>query len=333
MPNLAEPLIREQPNELHFRAMNTDVEIVLEADPGENLPAALQEAADWFRFAESTFSRFRPDSELSRINRLAGAGPILISATMLEVLEQALGYRERTDGAFDPLAGGVLERLGYDRSFEKLPADRLLPPASKPGRLPSGEALYLNPRMKSVQISAGSILDLGGIVKSWTVKRAALWLRTARGIRAGMINAGGDLTVWRSPGASDADWRIGIQNPWRPAGDIGSILLSEGSAATSGKRGRAWSTSLGPKHHLIDPAAADSARTPVVQCTVFGPDPVECEIWSKTVCILGSERGIGLMNRHAPGYEAIWFTEEGITEGTPSLLERLEHSLDGGRRD
>jgi thiamine biosynthesis lipoprotein len=63
-------------------------------------------------------------------------------------------------------------------------------------------------------------------------------------------------------------------------------------------------------HHLLDPATGTSADSEVVQCTVSGPDAVECEIWAKVLCIAGRERGLALMRSRARGYEAVLFTAE-----------------------
>lgn len=314
-----------QPNtELHFftfRAMNTDIEAALAVTPEDSFDALQADIVDWFQFAEEKFSRFRPDSELSRLNRLAGSGPVFISDSMLEVLALSESYRVVTDGIFNPLIARSLRLQGYDTCYDEV-RRREHPFIVIGTPEPVSDCpISLDTRMKSVRLPSGQELDLGGIVKSWTVKRAAAWLRDRRGVRSGMINAGGDLTIWCDAAGLRKGplWRIGVQNPFAEASDIGHVELAEGSAATSSRLGRSWLTDRGTKHHFIHPATMDSAVSDIVQASVFGPDPVECEIWSKTLCILGSTSGYPLFQERAPGYQVIFVKESGAVGGSPGL--------------
>jgi thiamine biosynthesis lipoprotein len=101
-----------------FRAMGTTVELHVDAD---DAAAALAAAEAEFERLEQVMSRFRPDSELSRLNE---AGSLEVSADLAEVVELALAARERTAGRFDPTVHDALVGAGYDRTFEELPAAR-----------------------------------------------------------------------------------------------------------------------------------------------------------------------------------------------------------------
>lgn len=96
-----------------FNAMNTTV--VTDCLPSQ----ARRNCENWFAFVERTLSRFRPESELSRLNHAAGK-PFFASALLYEVLSVADRYCKETGGLFNPYLGGVLAGLGYDRSFETL---------------------------------------------------------------------------------------------------------------------------------------------------------------------------------------------------------------------
>jgi thiamine biosynthesis lipoprotein len=288
-----------------FRAMNTEVEVTLFG--GKEDTAKLAELArSWFRSTEERFSRFRPDSELSHLNRLAGEC-CLVSNPMLEVLLLARSYADLTGGIFNPLILPALKGAGYDESFEKI-GEQPLRQAKLPGNGPfAREGLSVDPVMKSLRLPPCAGMDLGGIVKSWAVKRLAAWFRSRWRVTRGCINAGGDLAVWGGADSADA-WRIGIEHPWREQEETGLLLLAEGAAATSSKLGRRWNTNRGPMHHLIDPRTNLPSTGSVVQCTVAGPDAVECEIWAKVLCILELEEGYALFTRKTVGCEALVFT-------------------------
>ncbi|QHW32428.1 FAD:protein FMN transferase [Paenibacillus rhizovicinus] len=103
-------------------------------------------------------------------------------------------------------------------------------------------------------------------------------------------------------------WRIAIEHPWQDEGTIGLLLLGDGASATSSTLGRRWEQGGEMMHHLIDPVTLRPAASDLVQCTTSGSDPVACEIWAKTLCILGSEAGLGLLARAKPPVEALLFS-------------------------
>lgn len=110
--------------------------------------------------------------------------------------------------------------------------------------------------------------------------------------------------------SADARWRIGIEDPWTTGREIGLLVRGDGASATSSTLGRRWSTDRGTMHHLIDPATMLPAVSDVVQCTTSGGNAVDCEIWAKTLCILGSEAGLERLARRRLPIEALLFTRE-----------------------
>ena len=95
-----------------FAALGTGAAVsVLDA---RNLPAALTIVEDELGRIDETCSRFRSDSELTLLNRRAGA-PFAASPLLLEALIVALYAAARTDGDVDPTVGRSLGALGWDR--------------------------------------------------------------------------------------------------------------------------------------------------------------------------------------------------------------------------
>ncbi|WP_206811604.1 FAD:protein FMN transferase [Paradesulfitobacterium ferrireducens] len=312
-----------------FQAMNTTVEIAFWGQK-EQVPSIERRAHDWFEQVEMSFSRFRPQSELSRLNRFPGRRST-VSAPMLEILLLAEKYHQLTQGIFDPLIGKALQDSGYNESYEIVkereqwelaPDIAIIQNKNKAGQaafqdrvlsstLPRRkQKIQIDLLSKSVQIPVQTEIDLGGIAKSWAVKGLAEQLHGRLGFERGLINAGGDLTVWGNSGADADPWLIGIENPWAPEDEIGILSLSDGAVATSSKLGRTWASKQGKMHHLIDPRTMAPSTSDVVQCTVSGNDVVACEIWAKVICILGREQGLDLFSRWTTGYEAFVFTEE-----------------------
>ncbi len=258
-----------------FRAMDTDVDVIIEAD--ERPIGAFLAVRLLFANEEQLFSRFLPESLLSRLNR----GEAIRDATFAQACQLALRANDETGGLFHPLTLEALEFAGYDRTFGEIGV------AGRPGATtipPLGECLRVDGEEVTVR---GARLDLGGIIKGWTVDLAARHVATRH--PAALVNAGGDLqAVGREAGAEG--WRITIEAaaggrpPWE-----GHV---RGGLATSTSLRRRWSRpDGGVGHHLIDPRTGQPAESPFVQVSVFAPETWRAEIWAKAVLIGGRESG------------------------------------------
>jgi FAD:protein FMN transferase len=256
--------------------MGTEVAIVADdTSEREVFAAATATVKAVFARDESRFTRFRHDSELSRVNRRAGL-PTEVSEPFAYVLRQALAGAEATDGLFDPTVLGALEAAGYDRDFgelDQLEEPRPLTPVT------CGRWSEVQLTGHGVRLPPGVGLDFGGFVKGWTADRAAA-AAVAAGLRWVLVDAGGDLRI-----AGDAPpLEIGIEEPDRPDEIVSLLRLSEGALATSSVTQRRWGPEL---HHLIDPRTGLPARTPVVQATVWAETCAEAEVASKRALLEG----------------------------------------------
>ena len=276
-----------------FRAMGTEIELLVEADEaGRALDAAEQE----FHRLEALLSRFREDSELSRLN---AAGELDAGPDLVRVVELALAARERTGGRFDPTVHDALVAAGYDRSFELVEAEadgaNGSTPAASGRRRPTGVHVSGN----RIELEAGTRIDLGGIGKGYASERAAEILATAGPC---LVNAGGDIAT------RDGAWPVGVET----AGEPLTLQLSGSSAlATSGRDRRRWRRDGRELHHLIDPATGRPSETDLVRITVVAADAIEAEVAAKALFLVGSERA-GAEADEA-GIPAVLVTEDGST--------------------
>ena len=257
--------------------MGTNVRFVAPPSPGFGRAARGVRAI--FERDERRFSRFRADSELARVNAAAGTW-VEVSPPFAAVVDLALSAWRRTRGRFDPTLLGAMIANGYDRDFDDVLAGArdALHPAAPAGR---GGEVELDGRRLRLPDDVG--LDLGGIVKGWTVDRAARAARSA-GPAWVLVEAGGDLRV---DGATpDGGLEIAVEDPQAADIEIGRVTLSDGALATSCVTKRAW----GPDaHHLIDPSTGRPAVGPVIQATVWAPTCAEAEIRSKDALLQGEE--------------------------------------------
>ncbi|MCC6613263.1 MAG: FAD:protein FMN transferase [Anaerolineae bacterium] len=266
---------------LRFRAMGCTVEAKLEtADDGGALLAELPAAAERL---EACLSRFRPESELSRLNAAAGA-MVVVSETLFTLLVLAKNAARLTDGLFNPLVLPALIAAGYDRTFEAIQT----PEAATNVAVADWRALELNPRTREVRLPHGSGIDLGGIAKGWAAQQLVESLAVHG---PAIVNLGGDIAARGTP-EGESGWRIAIGAPGTDAITT-SVNLSRGSLVTSATDYRRWHTSDGrAQHHIIDPRTGQPAQTDVLSATVIHANGALADAFAKAVLLMGGERGL-----------------------------------------
>ncbi len=251
--------------------MDTQIDVIIRAE--ERPLAAFLGIHLLFEQQEQRYSRFRPGSQLSRLN----ADGFVEDPWFAAGMRLALDAHERTGGIFNPLILESLAAAGYDRSFRDLGL-RPIETATSAAPIPS-EALTVEG--DRVTLTAGRI-DLGGIVKGWTVDLAVQQL--AQDYPDVLVNAGGDMRI----AGTDDDgpgWAVEIDMP----GSNGPVPLRlQAALATSSTLKRRWRTAGGSNnHHLIDPATGKPAKTDIVQASVLAPEVWLAETWAKSVIIGG----------------------------------------------
>lgn len=260
---------------------------------------------------DAALSRFRDDSDLTRLNRGAGPEWHAVDGRLYAMLATARRAQRLTGGRFDPRVLGVLEALGERGAA-------LAPPTLASDVTETGEWLQREPRRRRVRIAVP--VDSGGIGKGLALRWAAGALRRARISADGvLIDAGGDLVVeGRGP---DGAWRIGVEDPADLTAHAAVLETSGGAVATSSVAVRQWAAPSGERvHHLIDPATGQPGGGGLQAVTVLGPDPAWAEVWSKALFLAGPS-AIGLEARRR-GLAAWWFEADGTLHMTPGARQR-----------
>jgi FAD:protein FMN transferase len=275
-----------------FRTMNTIVELVVcvPEDQKPEVEPTLNSVHDLFSDVERKLSRFRADSELSRLNHAAGkwfkASPLLF-----EVVTTALRSADLTGGIFDPTILPYLVSAGYDRSFEILKTSHNISSTDHKSPKHTWREIVPDPQDLSLFIPSGCSIDLGGIAKSWTVDRARKHLEQFQNYA---INAGGDIIV-KGTQTDGRSWSIGIGDPLNLKPNLLVIHLSNDAVCTSTTTERRWRVNGRWQHHLIDPRTGAPSDSGVISATVIARSAVLAEIISKAALILGPQEGIRLI--------------------------------------
>ena len=270
--------------------MGTEVELLLDVPPNRWATGAFAAVRREFMRLEMLLSRFRPDSELSALNR---SGRLRASPDLVRVTELALAARQRTGGRFDPTVHDALVAAGYDRTFEEVRAGSSIVATRPPARCRG--AFAVSAQTREIVLGPGVRLDFGGIGKGYAVDRACDLLAPSGPC---LVSAGGDLAV------RGGSWPVGVETLGRTL----SLELKSGAVATSGSDRRRWATTEGDAHHLIDPRTGAPADTDLLRVTVVGRTAVEAEILAKSLYLAGADRA----------------TYEADESRTPAVLTRAD---------
>ena len=233
---------------------------------------------------DRTCSRFRPDSELSRVNLSAGTR-VTVSAPFAEALQVALRAAQLTDGAVDPTVGSAVIALGYDRTFASLrPDDARSLPVARPA--PGWQRIRWNPRTRQLRLPPHTRLDLGATAKALSADRAARSAASVTGCGV-LVSLGGDVAV--AGPAPQGGWRIALADDHaRPATEQGpAVAMTGGALATSGIRVRTWRRGGRTLHHIVDPATGECADPVWRTVTVAAATCVDANTASTAAIVLG----------------------------------------------
>ncbi|HWF80060.1 MAG TPA: FAD:protein FMN transferase [Streptosporangiaceae bacterium] len=229
-------------------------------------------------------SRFRPDSELFRLN--ASHGPVThISELFTELIAEALRAAELTDGDVDPTCGQALIAAGYDRDFGELTgkAPVALPAAAAPG----WRSVSLDPVARTVQLANGAQLDLGSTAKAWSADRCADLIAAELDVGV-LISLGGDIAVAGPPPVGG--WQVKATDDHAGSADAPgqTVTISSGGLATSSTTVRAWEAGGRRMHHIIDPRTGEPVTSRWRTVTVAAATCVDANIAS-TAAIIRSD--------------------------------------------
>ncbi len=276
----------------NFRAMDTEIDVLIEVEIEAEIEAeappmpAFMSARVLFASYERIFSRFLPDSLLSQLNR----GETVTDATFAAACRIALHAWEFTGGLFNPMVLESLERAGYAKTFASTAGGELA------GRVVPNPALSLKFEGEAVRLLGGR-LDLGGIVKGWTVDAAVGQL--VRDHPNVLVNAGGDVHCAGAE-AGLPGWEMAVDDGGGKACWEGRL---KAAMATSSSRKRSWRTDAGARaHHLIDPRTGLPSTSPYTQATVWAEQTWIAECWAKAV-VIGGEAAAAAVR--AAGFEVL----------------------------
>ncbi len=276
-------------------AIGTNVHLLVNDAPLAPARAALEALID---AADRSYSRFRSDSELARVNAAHGRA-LEVGALFGQALEAGLRGARLTSGLVDPTVGRLLRLAGYDADFALVARRRS---NSRPvvEAIAGWLVIDWDAERRRVRVPAGVELDFGATGKALLVDLGAQAALAALPRGAGvLVSVGGDIAVAGEPPA--AGWRVRMaensRTPWTGAGEV--AVVREGALATSSTMIRRWRAGHASVHHLIDPRTGRPADGPWRTVSIAAASCVDANICSTAAILLGEQA-------------AGWLAEQGV---------------------
>ncbi len=263
-----------------FDALGTTA-VVATTQP-DQLAAALEAVRATIADIDTACSRFRADSELSRVNAAAGGGAQAVSRTFIRATRCALRAAALTAGDVDPTIGGSLQAAGYDRDFAAIRAGGPV----RFRRAGGWRCVEVDPDRATVRIPAGVELDFGATAKALAADIAATAAAGATGGGA-LVSLGGDIAT---AGAAPAEgWlvRVGEDSRGGPEQSGQTISIAGGGLATSTTTLRRWVRGERAVHHILDPSTGAPAAGRWRTVSVAAATCVDANVASTAAIIRG----------------------------------------------
>ena len=245
----------------------------------QSIHQAIEEAFGEIERIENLLSKFRANSDISRINSSPSGQKVKVSFETIELIEKSRRFGRLTDGAFD------------------------ITVQSAPTEKPSFRKVRIDKRNQTVLLAKpGMVLDLGGLAKGYAVDKAVAILKK-EGITSALVNAGGDIYALGRPRESEG-WQIALQHPRQPKAVLTVLEIENKAVATSGDYQR-YVKIDGQRHsHIINPHTGEACADVPASVTVLAADCLTADALATSVFVLGPQEGISLVNR-LKGTEAI----------------------------
>ena len=283
--------------------------------------AALDAVMEEMRRIDRAMSPFKPESELSRLNREAAKAPVPVSREMFELVARSVEFSKLSEGAFDITFASVGYMFDY-RNGTKPTAEKIA--AALPGI--DYRHIRLDRSQCTIEFARSGVrIDLGGIAKGHAVDSCVALLK-AHGVKQALVVAGGDSRVLGD--RRGRPWMIGVRDPRRKDSMVAMIPLVDAAISTSGDYERYFEADGVRYHHILDPRTGMSA-TGVRSVTIVGPDTTTTEGISKSVFIMGPERGIRFAESF-PGIDAVIIDGDGGMHYTAGLRRESLPGTAGG---
>lgn len=242
---------------------------------------------------EKLLTTFHPSSQTNQVNQYAGDRPVKVDREVFELISRSKTISRLTQGAFDITYGSVDKRLwNFDQEMKSLPDAET---AARMVRLINYRNVILDEKKGTVFLKeAGMRIGFGGIGKGYAAEMVRRLL-IQRGVKSGVVNAAGDLTVWGHQ-PNGKPWTIGIADPGSARHPFSYLDITDMAVATSGNYEKFVVIDGKRYSHTIDPKTGLPVHG-IKSVTIISPNAEIADAMATPVMIMGIQVGLDLVNQ------------------------------------
>jgi len=266
--------------------MGATFSVVLYGSDRSSMDQAIDAAFEEAHRLDALLSNYRPESEWSRINREAAAGPVTVSPELFRLLSDCLEYSRASEGTFDVTVGPLMRAWGFFGGERHVPSTDQIREALD---LVGYRHVRVDAQKQTLRFDRPGVeIDPGGVGKGYAVDRMVEVLR-ARGFRNALVAASGSsIFGLGNPPEEPHGWPISIADPWDHRKNAAQVFLKDMSLSTSGSYEKSFRAGGHRYSHIMDPRSGVPAEN-AVQVTVIAPRTIDSEVWAKPYFIQGSD--------------------------------------------
>ncbi len=298
-------------------AMGTVFTVVAYGADGRELAEVVNEVFEEIDRVDAQMSNYKPQSELSAINRRAATEQVLVEPQLFRLLEDSLRYGEETGGAFDITVGSLMRTWGFFRGQGRMPVKSEIGRAlEKIGY----QHVHLDPAARTIHFdTAGMEIDLGGIAKGYAVDRAVDILR-CYGVTQALVSSGTSTIYGLGAPPDDRAWRITIRDPYdaEKAGDV--VFLKNFALSVSGNYEKFFELDGKIYSHILNPRTGRPVEN-MLSTAVLAPRATQADALSTAMFVLGVEGSRRYLSGH-PNLAAIFYQPAGSAKAFKRTITR-----------
>ncbi len=277
---------------LSVPAMVSDFEVILNPGPAARLEAA-SAALELVEKLEDQMSVYRPQSELSLLNRRAADEPVEVEPRLFDLLCRTVDYADATEGGFDPTSGPLVQLWRQCKLDRRLPTeDELARNLSHIGR---DQIEFDHDSLTVFFKRKGITFNLNAIGKGYALDRAAELLKG--GTSECLMHGGFSSILARGRHAGCDGWPVSIRHPLFPDRQLATVLLKNRGMSTSGSAVQFFRHEGKRYGHIIDPRTGWPVDN-MLSVTVLAPDAAQAEALSTGFFVMGVEKAQEYCHNH-----------------------------------
>ena len=253
---------------------------------------------------EKLISSWDLNSETSLINKHSGIKPIKVDKELFDLIERSIAISTLTNGAFD-ISYASMDRIwNYDGSMREMPSEEEI---SNSIKKVGYQNISIDKEAQTVFLKLkGMKIGFGAIGKGYAADKAKALL-IEKGVKAGIINASGDLNAWGKQ-ADGSDWMVAITNPLNKNKVFSWLPINDSAIVTSGNYEKFISFDGIRYSHIIDPRTGYPS-TGIISTSIMTSNAELADAISTSVFVMGVETGLDFINQ-LKGVDCIIIDEE-----------------------